>query len=234
MLTYHAEVSYKLGKVTIKYNPCESTVQPVLQQSTIQRQKYFGAAFVGNHVHHALHPASTHRLSHVEMELLSSHCPNFLREALLVAKRYDRLIAEFAVTAESDISQNSHSQLHDYRAQADREDKIQASSMSSPRTQVVRRSRGKLQHHPTPPLAGAPRTALCCPSDRFGVGLGLLGEQDGESMSSNSCPRRSATPWFAKSIGTRQSRDRQEAPPQCQLCLSSLRRSQVLATDCNK
>ena len=113
MLSYHAEVSYKLGKVTIKYNPCESTVQPVLQQSTIQRQKYFGAAFVGNHVHHALHPASTHRLSYVQMELLSSHCPNFLREALHVAERYDRLIAEFAVTAESDISQNSHSQLHD-------------------------------------------------------------------------------------------------------------------------
>ena len=50
------EVSYKLGKVTIKYGPRESTIQSVLQQSTIQRQKYSGATFVGNHVHHALQP----------------------------------------------------------------------------------------------------------------------------------------------------------------------------------
>ena len=104
-------------------------------------------------------PTTKWSFSHLTAQIFSSS-----REALLVAERHDRLVTEFAERVKSDFFQNSHGQLHDKRVLAALEDKLRASSMSSPRTQVVRSSLGKWQHYPTPPLAGAPHTALCCPS----------------------------------------------------------------------
>ena len=162
----------KLEKVTIKHGPCESTVEPVLQQNNIQRQKYFGGAFIGNHVHHALQPAVTHQLSYAHVELVSSHCPKLLPSALLVAERYDKLMTEYAECR----AIFSTAGAVDRTTLVDLEDQIRA-FMSSARSQVVKRSRGNV----TPKLHLLERHVV--PSiRRFGVGLGLLGEQGGESL----------------------------------------------------
>ena len=140
----------------------------MLQQSTIQRQKYSlcdlrwqsctPCSPANMNKIHIDCPTTKWSFSHLTAQIFSSS-----REALLVAERHDRLVTQFAERVRSDFFQNSPGQLHDQRVLAALEDKLRASSMSSPRTQVVRSSLGKLQHYPTPPLAGAPHTALCCP-----------------------------------------------------------------------
>ena len=159
----------KLNKATIKYGPCESTVEPVLQRNNIQRQKYFGGAFIGNHIHHALQPQVTHQISTVHV---LSRCPALLPEALTVAERYDKVMTLYA------DCRNIFSSSHPIDASTLRilEENIKC-FMSTARTEVVQRSRG----HITPKLHLLERHVV--PSmRRFGVGLGLLGEQGGEGI----------------------------------------------------
>ena len=62
----------------MKFGPCEAAVEPVLQANNIQRQKYFGWAFIGNHIHHALQRKATHAISHCHVEVISQRCPDLL------------------------------------------------------------------------------------------------------------------------------------------------------------
>ena len=166
------DLSSQLSKTPVKCGPCESTVEPVLQSNNIQRQKYFGGAFIGNHVHHALQRSVTHQLAYAHVPTISSRCPGLLPEALVVAERYDKLMTFYADCHQIFSSSGAVNAETLFELEA----KIKF-FMSTARSEIVQRSRG----HITPKLH-----LLEChvvPSmRRFGVGLGLLGEQGGESI----------------------------------------------------
>lgn len=158
--------------LTVKYGPCESEVDPVLQKHNIQRQKYFGGAFTGNHVHHALQRKTTHAISHCFVPVVGSRCALLLPDALLVAERYDKLMTQYA-----DCRQIfSRSDAVDNKTLDDLDGKVQA-FMATARREVVERSRGNI----TPKLHLLERHVVSS-MRRFSVGLGLLGEQGGESI----------------------------------------------------
>ena len=164
-------LSTKLSKASVKFGPCESTVEPVLQSNHIQRQKYFGGGFNGNYIHHALQPTITHQLSHAHIELVCSRCPDLLPQALLVAERY-KLMTEYADSRKI----FSSSTAVDSSLLEILEEHIQE-FMATARSQVVDHNRGNI----TPKLHLVEHHVVSS-IRRFGVSLGLLGEQGGESI----------------------------------------------------
>ena len=130
-------LSTKLSKASMKFGPCESTVEPVLQSNHIQRQKYFGGTFNGNHIHHALRPTVTHQLSHAHIELVCSRCPDLLAQVLLVAERYNKLMTQYAdcrkIFSSSTAVDSSLLEIFEERIQE---------FMATARLQVVDRNRG--------------------------------------------------------------------------------------------
>ena len=156
----------------MKNGPCESSVEPMLQKNNIQRQKYFGGAFIGNHIHHALQPKTTHAISHCHINVVSQRCPDLLLDALLVADRYSKIMTLYNDCREI----FSRSSAVDCVTLDDLDDRIKL-FMAVARREVVNRSRGNitpklhlLEGHVVPSMR------------RFGVGLGLLGEQGAESI----------------------------------------------------
>lgn len=144
----------------------------MLQKNNIKRQKYFGGAFIGNHVHHALQRQVTHELCQAPVEVVSSRSPDLLSPTLAIADRYTKLMTLYADCREI----FSCSKKVDASTLSTLEETI-AQFMMTARTQIVQRSRG----HITPKLHLL--EAHVVPSiRRFGVGLGMLGEQGGESI----------------------------------------------------
>lgn len=165
-------MSEKLEQASVKHGPCESTVDPVLQRYNIKRQKYFGGAFVGNHVHHALQRNVTHELCHAHVAIISDRYPDLLPAALTIAERYSKLMTQYADCR----AIFSSSAKVDGVKLADLGGKIEA-FMVTARAEIVGRSLG----HITPKLHLLERHVVTS-IRRFGVGLGMLGEQGGESI----------------------------------------------------
>ena len=166
------QLSLKLQKTTVKLGPCESSVEPVLQRHNIQRQKYFGGAFIGNHIHHALQHQVTHAIAYSHVQVVQNRCPALLNAALTVTERYDKAMTQYADCSEifSSAEAVNPSILHDL------EGKIKE-FMFTAREEIVRRDRGRV----TPKLHMLEAHVLDS-MGRFGVGLGMLGEQGGESL----------------------------------------------------
>ena len=156
----------------MKFGPCEAAVEPVLQANSIQRQKYFGGAFIGNHIHHALQRKTTHAICHCHVEVISQRCPDLLYDALLIADRYNKLMTLYADCR--DIF--SRSNAVNGGVLEDLQKKI-GLFMSACRQEVVARGQG----HITPKLHLL-EDHVVKSMRRFRVGLGLLGEQGGEGL----------------------------------------------------
>ena len=166
------ELSKKLAASKVKQGPCESTVEPVLQRTNIQRQKYHGGAFIGNHIHRALQRQTTHDLAHCHGDTVAERCPELLFDPHLIADRYSKLMTLYADCREifSSSDRVDGSQLSVLQ------DRVKT-FMSAARSEIVHRSRGRitpklhlLEFHVVPSIR------------RFGVGLGMLGEQGAESI----------------------------------------------------
>lgn len=166
-----AQLEQDQKKLKMKNGPCEGAVEPVLQRNNIQRQKYFGGAFIGNHIHHALQRQTTHAITHCHLDL-EYRCPDLLPDALVVAEGYSRLMTLYSDCRQIFSSSNrvTASDLQDLQERV-------TSFMAVARCEVVERSRGNV----TPKLHLLEKHVV--PSiRRFGGGLGLLGEQGGESI----------------------------------------------------
>ena len=70
----------------------------MLQANNIQPQKYYGRAFIGNHIHHTLEiqRQTTHAISHCQVEVISLRCSDLLHDALSIADRYNKLMTLYA------------------------------------------------------------------------------------------------------------------------------------------
>ena len=123
---------------------------------------------MGNPVHHALKRQVTHSVSYAHIEVIKSHCPSPLSQTLGVAERYDKIMTQYGDCRE--IFSSAQSTNSEQRQ--DLEAKIEVVMLSA-RKEVVQRGRG----HVTPMLH---LLESHFPSmRRFGVGLGMLGEQGG-------------------------------------------------------
>ena len=149
-----------------------STVEPVLQRNNIQRQKYHGGAFIGNHIHRALQRQTTHDLAHCHVDTVAERCPKLLFDALLIADRYSKLMTLYAdcreIFSSSDRVDGSQISVLQDRVKT---------FMSAARSEIVHCSRGRI----TPKLHLL-EFHVVPSSRRFGVGLGMLGEQGAESI----------------------------------------------------
>ena len=164
--------SHKFTRASVKHGPCERTIDPVLQKHNICRQKYFGGTFIGNHIHYALQRQVTHQLTHAHIEVVAERCPEMLFEAFIVAERYSKLMTKYADCR--DIF--SSSSPIDEQILNDLADNI-SSLMSTARQEIVQRQKGNIRPK-LHLLEGHVVSAMRC----YGVGLGMLGEQGGESI----------------------------------------------------
>ena len=94
---------------TVKYGPCESSIEVVLQKRQIQRQAYHGGAFVGNQVHKALKPKIREALTSAPENIIRS--PTLLHEAEAIPDRYDTLMEQYLSWSQQF---NSSSSLDDH------------------------------------------------------------------------------------------------------------------------
>ena len=127
---------------------------------------------MGNHVHHALQRQTTHEISHSHVGAISPRCPSLLLDALLVADRFTKLMTLYADCREIFSSSNAV----DATTLAELECRVKI-FIAAARREVVQRSRG----HITPKLHLL-ESHVVSSIKRFGVGLGMLGEQGGESL----------------------------------------------------
>ena len=156
----------------MKYGPCESAVEPVLQQNNIRRQKYFGGAFIGNHVHRALQRQTTHAITRSHVQIVVYRCPDLLPKALLVADRYNKLMTLYADCREIFSRSDAVSPQNDLEQKI-----VLFMASAAARSEIVCRSLGNI----TPKLHLFEGHVVAS-MKRFDVGLGLLGEQGRESI----------------------------------------------------
>ena len=168
-------VQQKVASLKVKHGPCESSVEPVLQKHGIQRQAYHGGAFVGNHIHKALQKSVIAEITSAPVREIETHCPNEMvleQEAKIIERRHNDLMSQYAAC--SAIFSSSAPVSNEIENSLDGHIKT---FMASARREVVSRAPGNI----TPKLHLLEDHLLPC-IRRFGVGLGLLGEQGGESI----------------------------------------------------
>ena len=117
---------------TVKYGPCESSIEVVLQKRQIQRQAYHGGAFVGNHVHKALKPKIREALTSAPVNIIRNRCPTLLHEVESIPDHYDALMEQYLPWSQ----QFSSSSSLDEHATSVLEDRV-AVFMVSSRREVV-------------------------------------------------------------------------------------------------
>ena len=162
----------KLERAKVRNSPCESSIEPVLQKNNIQRQAYHGGAFVGNQVHKALKGKFITALTSALAEVVSKCCPELLRDAQEIAERYKRLMSQYSACSTMFSSIDAFDDEMIIRL-----DGHIKTFMATARREVVRRRLGNV----TPKLHLLEDHIVLC-IRRFGVGLGLLGEQGGEGL----------------------------------------------------
>ena len=156
----------------VKNGPCERSVEPVLQKNGIQRQSYHGCAFVGNHIHKALSQKVIGELTAAPKDVIAQRCPPLADEVDEVATRYSTLMTQYASC--SSLFSTSSAVTTEQLATLDANIKV---FMASARREIVARRLGNI----TPKLHLLEDHVVKC-MRRFGVGLGLLGEQGGEGI----------------------------------------------------
>lgn len=175
LLQQEAEVAAhrkQLQNAKVLNGPCERSVEAALQRHGIQRQAYHGGAFVGNHVHKALKRDVIVAVTSAASELVRERCPALQPDADRIAERYRTLMQQYASCSElfsssSAVSDEAISELERHIT----------TFMATARREVVSRRVGNvtpklhlLEDHVVPFM------------QRFGVGLGVLGEQGGEGI----------------------------------------------------
>lgn len=154
--------------------PCQSSLDPVLQQCNVKRQAYYSGTFNGNHVSTALKPAVVAALTEAPVQIVRERCPELLPDAKVIAARYSDGFSKYAACTEI----FSHSTPVDddvlLQLQINIEDFLKFC-----RAEVVERGYGHitpklhlLEYHVVPLM------------ERVKFGIGLLGEQGAESLHS--------------------------------------------------
>eukprot|EP00117_Sycon_ciliatum_P026615 scpid33635/ scgid5600/ E3 ubiquitin-protein ligase NRDP1; RING finger protein 41 &gt; E3 ubiquitin-protein ligase NRDP1; RING finger protein 41 len=156
--------------------PCEQSLDKVLQRNNICRQRYHGGSFIGNHVHHALQSTVIEQLASAPLAVIQEDgrtaSASVLSDATDVCSRYMALMEQFAACRRrySSCKKMTPEDLAAFKSDV-------RTFMGTARAEIVRRKLG----HITPKLhlleAHVPASM-----DTFGVGLGLLAEQGGESI----------------------------------------------------
>eukprot|EP00117_Sycon_ciliatum_P024254 scpid42675/ scgid20399/ len=156
--------------------PCESSLEINLQRHHICRQRYHSRAFIGNHVHHALQPAVLHDLTSAPSSVIGEPGRNSTQELITAAQvlqeRYMALFQQFAACRRrySPCVRMSPDDVTEFQSNV-------STFMATARREVVARRLGSITpklHLLEAHLPGAVK--------EFGVGMGLLAEQGGESI----------------------------------------------------
>ena len=177
-----AQQEHDLSAAKVKNGPCTSSFEPVLSSNRIDRQAYHSGAFIGNHVHKALKNdvlkeivsaplALLHTFFHPPL-LLSDRQHLLLQHALELRERYASLFSAYAACRS--IFATSE------RASPKLLQSLQGAItafMALVRSEVIERQKKTI----TPKLHLLECHTVPC-MERFGVCLGLLGEQGGESI----------------------------------------------------
>ena len=152
--------------------PCSQSIEAALKSLNIERQVYFGGAFIGNHIHIALQDDAILKITRAPKAIVEARCPALLADITAITVRYAELFSSYGKC-----------RAHFSHAKAVTVDDIQAMTghvedfMSLCRKQVVERGLGNvtpklhlLKEHTVPMMS------------RVGVGLGLSAEQGAESI----------------------------------------------------
>nr|XP_054764922.1 uncharacterized protein LOC129271647 [Lytechinus pictus] len=167
MKKLEAQVS-KIPEMTEGQGPIVKALDGVLQTINVKRQAYHGKSFVGNHVHKCLKEENIDKITNTIIEKTNEVCPVLCEKAKITAKKYNTLLKLYGschiifnsarVLTMEEISKLDTS-IKDYMSffRANFQDSI------TPKMHI-------LEDHVMPW------------SQRWRVGLGLLGEQGGEGM----------------------------------------------------
>ena len=152
--------------------PCKASIEPVLQGKNIQRQAYHGRAFVGNHVGIALQPDVIQSIVEAPSNIIENRCPSLMSDAKQLLERYKKLFLGYATCRKlfSHCQKLSEADLSEL-------DLSIKELLKLCRTEIVERKMGNI----TPKLHLLESHTVSS-ARRFGVGLGLLGEQGSESI----------------------------------------------------
>ena len=180
-------IEAKLTKARVHQGPCSTSLEKVLQKHTVERQAYHSGSFVGNHVHKCLKGHVIEELTAAPLQMLKStflpesvptalsypqHVDLLLLDAEQMQARYSSLMKSYAICSRafSQCTAVTEEQIKAFEAEV-------KTFMSLVRAEI----RDRLNKPITPKLHMLEcHTAPCM--RRFGVPLGLLGEQGGESI----------------------------------------------------
>ena len=172
-----------LQAANVRDGPCSASFEPVLKSHRIERQAYHSGAFIGNHIHKALQSTTTAEI--VSAPLVTLHQQfnpdqspmvftqaqhQLLLKAEELRERYSELFMTYS-KCRSVFAGTSKVTEHDLVAL--QEDV--STFMRLVRANIVTRQKKTI----TPKLHLLEHHTLPC-MKRFGVALGLLGEQGGE------------------------------------------------------
>ena len=179
------QLEQDLTAVKVKLGPCSSSFEPTLPRHIIDRQAYHSGAFVGNHVHKALQSGVTADIVSSPLRTLhaimnpdgvplvhtqSQH--DLLQAAETIRQRYALLFTSYASCRQT----FSSTQLVDDDMLSSLGLKVK-DFLSVVRREVVTRHKRPI----TPKLHILEHHLVPC-MKHFGVALGALGEQGGESI----------------------------------------------------
>lgn len=156
------------------HGPCEASLDKVLQDNSICRQRYHGGSFIGNHVNRALQPRVIAALvaAPCTVVLQRSSPQAILDDATKISMRYSQLLTQFARCSNTYSSCKPLSAADIAKFSSD-----VAAFMKTARTEIVARKLGYVT--PKLHLLEAHTADFLA---RFRIGLGLLAEQGGESL----------------------------------------------------
>eukprot|EP00117_Sycon_ciliatum_P016895 scpid82949/ scgid16125/ len=180
-----AHLEEQLVGAKVKNGPCASSFEPVLVKHRIDRQAYHSGAFVGNHINKALQPSVTREIVSAPVNVVASvvnpdgahFAPTQSQHQLIqaAAECSQRYLSLFAAYASCRAVFSSTSAADD-TITSSLQEKIN-SFMANVRSEVVARHK-----RPVTPKLHLLECHLVPCMERFGMALGALGEQGGESI----------------------------------------------------
>ena len=176
-----ATLQQSLSTACVESGPCVSCFETVLIKHRIERQAYHSGAFIGNHVHRALQQTVIAELTSAPVATVQSYLSDspspdetsILQEAQELQSRYSKLFAAYA----SCRAVFSKCQVADDDDDLASLEKQISEFMAMVRHDIAER----LGKSITPKLHLLERHTIPC-MRRFGISLGLLDEQGGESI----------------------------------------------------
>lgn len=180
MRTDLQQLQQQLQKANVCNGPVVREFEKVLEEHGIYRQAYFSGTFVGNHIHKALQSttitalaAAPFRVINARSASLSVNATTTLKTAATaLQERYKLLFTQYASARKlfascSKLDETNISQLEEHIRQF----------MSTVRAEVTER-----QKKTVTPKLHLLEQHLVPLVKRFGIALGLLGEQGGEGI----------------------------------------------------